>query len=143
MKQLVLTIHNGVNLQYPLESLAEFVETEAADSPAFSSELLEQLRAIFHPQTEPKGFLILGLDEEDELLALLAVQEGDQEVGKLQQIISMVVRHDARGQGHGKALLRSARMLSRLGLEVPLPTKHPLHQFFLQQNVDTVELPLS
>ncbi|MEM9986482.1 MAG: GNAT family N-acetyltransferase, partial [Bacteroidota bacterium] len=92
---------------------------------------------------EPEGFLILGLDEEDELLALLAVQAGDQSLGRLQQIISMVVRHDARGQGHGKALLKSARMLSRSGLEVPLQTKHPLRQFFLDQNVETVELPLS
>lgn len=127
MKQMVLTAHNGVNLQYPLESLADFCQQHAAGTPAAPTNLLTRLRDIFDRDADSDGFLVLGLDEEDQLIGVLVVEGGTEK-----RLLGVVIHPDWQRQGCGSGLIRSAKMLSRGTLRTDLAPNAPVADFFIK-----------
>lgn len=136
MKQMVLTAHNGVNLQYPLETLADFVQTHAADSPADRPDLLQQMQYIFTPGEADGGFMVLGLDEEDQLIGVVAVENAATPQTGQHRLLCVALHPNWQGQGHGRALMRSARMLSKREVLLDLTPDHALAGFFIKMGFE-------
>lgn len=132
MQQLVLTTHTGVNLNYPLPDLVEFTHTHGGDTPACFPQLLQKLELIFTPSQAEGGFVILGLDEAEDnrLIGLLAMESAAAAQSGQHRLVTLVVHPEHRGQGHGKALLRSGKMLCRDQIWIDLAVQHPVASFF-------------
>jgi hypothetical protein len=138
MQQLVLTTHTGVNLNFPLPDLVEFVHAHAPDGPADPPGLLLRLEQIFSPGPAGGGFLVLGLDEEtNALMGLLAMENGATQSAAQHRLVTLVIHSDYRRQGCGLALLRSGKMLSRGQITLDLDPTHPSAAFFCQAGFET------
>jgi len=134
MQQLVLTTHTGVNLNYPLSDLVEFAQQHGANTPASFPSLRQKLELIFSPGQAEGGFVILGLDEGEghPLVGLLAMESAAASQSGQHRLVTLVVEESHRGQGHGKALLRSGKMLCHEQIWVHLAPDHPMADFFKQ-----------
>jgi len=142
MKQMVLTAHNGVNLRYPLDSLAEFVQIHAAGTPADRPDLHERFEYIFAPGQAEGGFMVLGLDEEDELIGVLAMEGAATTQTGQHRLLCIAVHPEYQGQGLGRDLMRSAKMLSREHILLELAPTDPLAAFFLKMGFKPSETTL-
>lgn len=140
MKQLVLTTHTGVNLNYPLPGLTAFVRQHASGTPADHPNLLQKLELIFAPGQADGGFVILGLDDaEDSLIGVLAMESAAATQSGQHRLITLVMHREHRRQGHGHALLRSGKMLTREHILLALPPSHDLAPFFQQAGFEALD----
>lgn len=143
MKQLVLTTHTGINLNFPISDLVEFVRIHAEYTPAYSLNLAQQLGLIFAPSQGDGGFLILGLDDEDHLIGLVAMHGAAATQSGQHRLITLVVHEDERGQGYGYHLMRSAKMLSRERILLSIDPIEPVAAFFHKLGFEATEGRLS
>jgi len=139
MQQLVVTQHTGVNLRYPLEMLTEFILTHGEAFTLSEAELRKRLDTIFLRPPNGGGFVVLGVNSELELVGLLVMESAAATQTGLHRLLALVVHPDYRLKGHGKALLRSGKMLCKDLILLHLDPKNEVANFFRKMGFEETE----
>ncbi len=74
IKQMILNRWTGVNLQYPVEDIAEFIVNHSPQGSSSYSQICDCLRQIFYASHTSGNFILLALDQEDYISGVLVVQ---------------------------------------------------------------------
>jgi len=71
---MILNRWTGVNLQYPVEDIAEFIVNHSPEGSPSHLQICECLRQIFQASYTPGNFILLALDDEDFISGALVVK---------------------------------------------------------------------
>jgi len=134
MKQLILNACTGKNLQYPLEYIADFIVTHTDGEFDSVQSVNPSLDEIFTANNTISNFILLGLNTEDELIAVMVVKENQEK----EHVISYFAIDDAvQGKPIGESMLRSGMKLCRgqvkLQAMMENQTKEIFHEYGFSQ----------